>query len=136
MATHNSCPVLFVEDNDRFRDLVVRRYLNDCRVTALSSGKRFREILTKHKYHFILMDYELPDTTGEDLIRLAREAEYSGAIIGVSSSEYLNRQMLKAGADTAVSKREHFHLPQMIRQALSLAEAQGCNMHCNYGESS
>jgi len=134
MTRDNSCPVLFVEDNDQFREMVIRRYLSDCQVTALSSGKRFKEILKKNELHFILMDYELPDTTGEDLIRVARDVEYSGAIIGVSSSKYLNQQMLKAGADAATPKREHFRLPQTIRRALSLAEVQGCKIHCNYGE--
>ncbi len=130
---HN-CPVLFVEDNHRFREMVTRRYLSGCRVTELSAGKRFLEILRKNDYHFILMDYELPDTTGEELTRLARDAGYCGAIIGVSSSEYLNQQMLRAGADTAISKREHFQLPRTIRQGLSLASAQGCELDCSYGE--
>lgn len=99
----------------------------------LSSGKHFLENLRHHTYHFILMDYELPDTTGEELIHIARESGYRGAIIGVSSSEYLNRQMVKSGADTGISKREHFRLPQTIRLALSLAEAHGCEIHCHFG---
>ncbi|MCF7803905.1 MAG: response regulator [Candidatus Marinimicrobia bacterium] len=129
-----TCPVLFVEDSAEFRELVHRKYLNGCDVTLLESGQRFLETLRRRQFHFMLMDYQLPgDYSGEELIQIARSNGYDGAVIGVSSSEYLNRKLLKAGADVALPKREQYFLPQTIRQGLSLAEARGATVQCTFG---
>lgn len=130
-----SCPVLFVEDSRTFRKTVIHKYLNQCQVTVLESGKRFREVLDGKMFHFILMDYQLPgDYSGEDLVRIARGTGYDGAIIGVSSSEYLNHKLLNTGADVAVSKQQRYLLPKIIRQGLSIAEARGTKIWCKYGQ--
>ena len=126
--------MLFVEDSSRFRELVLRKYLQGCDVTVLESGKRFAERLRDRNYHFILMDYQLPGRySGEDLVRITRGAGYDGAVVAVSSADSLNRKLLKAGADVALEKREHFLLPRMIRQALSIAEARGSDIKCTFG---
>ena|GEM_PF-1715764 len=137
MNTSNNCPVLFVEDSRSFRETVIHRYLKQCTVTMLESGKRFRAELDENDFHFILMDYQLAgEYSGEDLVMIAREAGYDGAIIGVSSSEYLNHKLLRAGADVVLTKRERYLLPKVIRQGLSLAEARGNEIRCEYGQES
>lgn len=130
----NPCPVLFVEDSRTFRETVIHKYLNHCQVTVLESGKRFKDALGEKDYHFILMDYQLPgEYSGDDLVRIARGAGYDKAIIGVSSSEYLNHKLLNAGADVALAKQQRYLLPKMIQQALSIAEARGSEIRCEYG---
>jgi len=130
------CRVLMVEDSYQFQELVLRKYFNTCDVKVLESGQRFLVCLMEGTFHFILMDYELPgEFSGEELIRIARDNQYDGAIIGVSSSAMLNQKMLRAGADAAIEKRQHYLLPATIRQALSIAEARGCEIKCRFGES-
>jgi len=126
------CSVLFIEDNSQFRRRIRRKYLSRCAVTELSNGAGLSEVLRTGKYHFILMDYQLPGTSGEELVRLAREMQYHGAIVAISSSEYYNRLLLRAGADTAVLKREAYLLPRMIRQGLSIAQARWGVADCNF----
>jgi len=121
------CRVLFVEDNAGFRQRILRKYLYECEVVELSDGKSFIDQLQDGDYQLVLMDYELPDATGEELVRKARETGYSGGIIGVSSSEYLNRKLLQAGADVTVEKRKSYQLPMVIRQALAISNSRNSN---------
>jgi len=133
-SPESKCLVLLVEDSYRFQKLLLRKYLNRGDVDILESGERFLRLLSDKQFHFILMDYQLPGQySGEELIRIARTSGYDGAIIGISSSDMLNRKLLKAGADVALGKREHFLLPATIRQALSIAKARGCETKCEFG---
>jgi len=126
------CRVLFVEDNSQFRRRMCRKYLSRCDVTELSDGTGFSAALAAAEFHVILMDYQLPGASGDELVRLAREQQYHGAIVAVSSSEYYNRRLLQAGADTAVLKREAYLLPRMIRQGLSIVRARWGTAGCDF----
>jgi len=132
----NTCDVLFVEDNSHFRSKIIQSHLSGCRVIELNQGRHFLQVLEKYQFHFILMDYELPDNNGEVLVIAAREYDYSGPIIGVSSSEYLNQKLLRAGADTSIEKRKSYLLPKIITQAISLAGAREFKIQCTYGKKS
>lgn len=132
----NTCEVLFVEDNSHFRSKIVGRYLTGSRVIELNHGRHFLQVLEKYQFHFILMDYELPDNNGEVLVTAAREYKYNGPIIGISSSEYLNQKLLRAGADTSIEKRKSYMLPKIIIQAISIAGARGFETQCTYGKES
>lgn len=133
VRAHKNCPVLLVEDNSQFRAKIIQHYLRNCNVYELSTGENFKTTLASEEFHFILMDYELPDTSGDVLTAKARELGFNGGIIGISSSDYLNQKMLQCGADTAVSKRQAYLLPKMIRQAVSIAESRGYNSGCSFG---
>ncbi len=126
------CNVLFVEDNGSFRTSTIKKYLHSCRVVERYSGAKYSEILQSEDFHFILMDYELPDTTGEVLTRMTRSNGYRGPVIGISSSHYLNKNLLHGGADVSVEKRQSYLLPKIITQAISIAEARGYKHRCNY----
>ncbi|MEJ2050157.1 MAG: response regulator [Calditrichota bacterium] len=126
------CRVLLIDDNYQFRRRIRLKYLSLCEVTELPSGAKLAEILQSMHVDCILMDYQLPGASGEELVRLARQMEYHGAIVAISSSEYFNNLLLRAGADTAVIKREAHFLPQMIRQGLSLAEARWGTARCEF----
>lgn len=126
------CRVLVVEDNSQFRRRIRRKYLSRCDVTEVSDGTGFSATLAARPFHVILMDYQLPFSNGEELVRLARDQQYHGAIVAISSSEHYNRLLLQAGADTAVLKREAYLLPGMIRQGLSMARARWGTAGCDY----
>ncbi len=132
--TTRRCTILFVEDNTAFRQWIIHKYLSRCRVVELSGADRFTEVLHSERFHCILMDYELPGGTGDNLITSARSSGYPGGIVGISSSEYLNRKLVQAGADAAVEKRQSYMVPQVIRQALSIAEARIGHRECEYTE--
>ena len=132
----NSCDALLVEDNSHFRNKIIQSYLRGCRVIELNQGRHFLQVLEKYQFHFILMDYELPDNNGEVLVIAAREYAYKGPIIGISSSEYLNQKLLKAGADASIEKRKSYLLPKVIVQAISIAGARGFQTQCTYGKES
>lgn len=115
-------PLLFVEDNSQFRKETTRKYLKRYMVVECGDGQEFLDVLHSQDFRIILMDYELPDTTGEALTEKARESGYDGAIVGISSSEYLNRKMERAGADLSLVKRERYLLPGVLQQALAIAQ--------------
>ena len=122
-----------MEDNDSFRKRIIRKYLQQCDVVELPSAQRFSEIFASRDFHFILMDYQLPGSSGEELIRQVRKAGYPGAIIAISSDNGLNQRLLKSGADAAVEKHQDHLLKQTVRLALSIAEVRGDNSGCKFG---
>jgi CheY-like chemotaxis protein len=130
----DSCHVLFVEDNSHFRNKTIQTHLRGCSVIELNQGRHFLQVLEKYQFHFILMDYELPDNNGEVLVTAAREYDYTGPIIGISSSAYLNQKLLEAGADTSIEKRKSYLLPKVIVQAISIAGARGFQTQCTFGK--
>ncbi len=120
MKDQATARALIVEDNADFRRFVVRKYLSGFEVRELGSGTKFLSTLASSEFHLILMDYQLPDADGDELVRLARSAGYRGGIVGISSSEYLNRKLEQAGADASVEKRKRYQLPMVIRRALAI----------------
>lgn len=130
--TLRRCTLLIVEDNSAFRQRIIRSYLSRCRVVELPKADHFTEVLDSERFHCILMDYELPGGRGDTLVTSARSSGYQGAIVGISSSEYLNRKLLQAGADAAVEKRHAYQLPGVIRHALSIAEERIGRRECDF----
>jgi CheY-like chemotaxis protein len=65
-------------------------------------GPQVFSSIIKFKPDLIIMDGEMPDNTGTELIRELRTQQYPGYIAAYSANEEMNRSMLTAGADFAL----------------------------------
>ena len=68
--------ILIVDDEKGMRDLLSIMLKNDgYRVDAAESATRARELIAKGSYDLILSDIAMPDGSGVDVLRTAREAQ-------------------------------------------------------------
>ena len=76
--------------------------------------------LDKHDYICLLIDLNLPDGDGMDLVKLARKNESTQGIIIISARNAIEQRVegLKAGADDYLVKP--FHLSELVARVLSV----------------
>ena len=71
------------------------------------------------EYDLLLVDYDLDDGKGDQVVRFARRRRSEIKIIGVSSHEEGNQALQFAGADTICSKLEFDGIATVIDQLFS-----------------
>ncbi|HOW36479.1 MAG TPA: response regulator [Candidatus Omnitrophota bacterium] len=76
--------ILIVDDNSENRQLLVEILRDMAQCTAVSGGKEaieeYGRSLTKEPYHLILLDIEMPEIDGLEILRNIRENEKSRGI--------------------------------------------------------
>lgn len=76
--------ILIVDDNSENRQLLVEILRDMAQCTAVSGGKEaieaYNRSLTKEPYHLILLDIEMPEIDGLEILRNIRENEKSRGI--------------------------------------------------------
>jgi len=84
-------------------------------------------VLDKHDYLCMLIDLNLPDGDGLDLVRLARENETESGIIIISARNAIEQRVegLDAGADDYLVKP--FHLSELVARVHSVARRTKLN---------
>ncbi len=106
--------ILYVEDHTRFRALVIREFLTEYEVTCASTLAEARRLLVSGEYDVVLLDQDLPDGKGVELLADSRDLTLPERIVAVSSREEGNARLLEAGATAAVSKLEFGQLPALL----------------------
>ncbi|MGC4113666.1 MAG: response regulator [Myxococcales bacterium] len=96
--------LLFVENHAEFARIVVAKFLAAHEVGLVPSLADARRALATAAFDAVLVDYDLDDGKGADLVRELRQGGSRIPIIGVSARDDGNAALLAAGADTAVSK--------------------------------
>jgi len=108
--------LLYVEDNERFRSLAIRRFLSEHAVTVAGTLQEAREVLSLATFDAALLDYDLPDGKGTELLPDLDQAGIRERTIAVSSHESGNAALLAAGAAIAVSKMEFERIEEVLAQ--------------------
>lgn len=99
--------VLFVEDHRVFAETVASQFLADHQVDIAESVAAARmAFLVEPRYDAALVDYDLPDGKGTDVVRYLRAARFRGRIIAVSAKDDGNRELRAAGAHETCKKGE------------------------------
>jgi DNA-binding response OmpR family regulator len=121
--------ILVVEDEERLRDLLVRRFtLEGHRVTPVADGATAIELATSERFDILLLDVALgPGPSGHDVARTLRARHNVVPIIMLTGlgSEADAVQGLEAGADDYVTKPVGFaELRSRVRAVLRRAGPQ------------
>jgi DNA-binding response OmpR family regulator len=106
--------ILYVENHAAFAETVRQKFLSEYAVTIVPSLSLAREKLKKNSFSILLIDYDLDDGKGAELVREVRSAATEIAIIGVSSHQEGNAALLKAGADAICSKMDFEQIQNVI----------------------
>jgi DNA-binding response OmpR family regulator len=111
--------ILFVENHRVFRDLVVSQFLAHHEVHTAETIEAARHLLTAGRFDCVLVDYDLDDGKGDELVRSCRSRDFAGVVIGVSSHDEGNSCLLAAGADAVCPKASFREIEAVIRRVSS-----------------
>jgi DNA-binding response OmpR family regulator len=97
--------LLFVENHQVFAETVIDQFLAGHEVVLVPTVAAARSALS-HTFDAVLVDYDLPDGKGTDVIRELLAMGFRGNIVAVSSKEEGNAELRAAGAKVTCSKKD------------------------------
>jgi DNA-binding response OmpR family regulator len=106
--------ILFVENHSVFAEQVTKSFLSAHQVTLVPSLSAARACLANAKYDLLLIDYDLDDGKGAELVKELRLGGLTTRIIGVSAREEGNEALSQAGADAICSKMSFDQIQALI----------------------
>ena len=106
--------ILFIENHERFASAVVKQFLQDHQVTVMPNMTDGWRELTTHGYDVVLVDYDLDDGKGSDLVVRIRSHALPVKIVAVSSHEQGNQALREAGADKVCDKMNFKHIREVL----------------------
>ncbi len=97
--------ILFVENHQAFAETVIPQFLADHEVTLVSTVAEAKSVLSR-VFDAVLVDYDLPDGKGTDVVRALRAIGFRGRVVAVSAREEGNGELRAAGADVTCAKSD------------------------------
>ncbi len=118
--------VLWVENHAAFVRVAGRQFLAGHDLTVVPSLALAREALAVGGFDVVLLDYDLDDGKGENLIPFIRQLVRTPAVVAVSAHEEGNRLLRAAGADAACPKHKFPEIAAVLaRLAAACGEGEG-----------
>jgi DNA-binding response OmpR family regulator len=106
--------ILYVENHAVFAENVKQQFLSGHSVTIVPSLSVARKKMADENFDLLLIDYDLDDGKGDELVRELRVSGSQITVIAVSSHNEGNTALVKAGATTVCSKMEFDNIQQVI----------------------
>ncbi|WP_146647221.1 response regulator [Labilithrix luteola] len=97
--------LLFVENHRVFAQTVIDQFLANHEVVLVTTIAEAKRRLS-HAFDAVLVDYDLPDGKGTEVVRALRAIGFGGKIVAVSSREEGNEELRSAGATAICSKKD------------------------------
>jgi DNA-binding response OmpR family regulator len=106
--------ILFVENHSIFAQQVTMSFLSAHQVTVVPSLAMARSKLAGDKFDLLLVDYDLDDGKGEELVSELRKSGNKFRTIGVSAREEGNTALLRAGVDAICNKMNFDRIQELL----------------------
>src|SRR5262245_49253506 len=113
--------LLWVENHPQFVRMA-RPFLAGFRVTVVPSLAAARDALGTARFDVVLVDFDLDDGKGEELVRELVAHDGRPRIVATSAHAEGNAALLHAGADAVCGKLDFARIPGLLR---SLTGSQG-----------
>ena len=119
---NSNMKILFVENHAVFAKIVTETLLNQHTVRIVSTLSKAWALLSQDDYDVVLVDFDLDDGKGDELVKKIRAQNWPVKIVAVSSHERGNLALQKAGADAICGKltfRQHIEevIEQVVQQS-------------------
>jgi len=114
--------ILYVENHPIFAENVVRQFLLQHRVSVVPSISAAHLAIKDGSFDVLLVDYDLDDGKGSELVQSLRSSGNYIVIIAVSARVEGNDALLRAGADAVCSKMEFDEIQGVIDTAMKSCE--------------
>ena len=108
--------ILFVENHAVFAQTVTAKFLCDHQVEIVSSISGAWTAIVANRFDVVLVDYDLDDGKGDQLVRGIRGQNLPVRIVGVSSHDDGNAAIRQAGADEICSKTNFADIGSVLRR--------------------
>jgi DNA-binding response OmpR family regulator len=106
--------ILYVENHAVFAETVKQRFMSPHLVKVVPSLAAARNAILNETFDLLLVDYDLDDGKGDELVRELRASGSQTIIIGVSSHLEGNTALINAGATAVCSKMEFDHIQDVF----------------------
>jgi DNA-binding response OmpR family regulator len=106
--------ILYVENHEVFAAQVCQQFLSAHRVRVVPTLAAARDALGSDNYDLLIVDYDLDDGKGDELVRACRIQHPSLKIIAGSAHEAGNTVLVKAGASAVCGKMEFDRIAEVI----------------------
>lgn len=106
--------LLLVENHDVFARTVTAAFLSGHQVRTCPTLREAREALTWQRFDAVLVDFDLDDGRGDDLVAWVRARYPALIVVGVSAHDEGNRRLLRAGAQAACPKARFAQVPDLL----------------------
>jgi DNA-binding response OmpR family regulator len=112
--------ILFVEDQQAFAEVVTAQFLASHEVVRASSlAEAFSAATERGPFDAVLVDHDLRDGVGPELVKVLRQRRFSGLIVATSAREEGNHALCEAGADVACPKQRFHQISAILLRATS-----------------
>lgn len=88
-----------------FAQTVIDQFLANHEVVHVTTIAEANRVLSQ-AFDAVLVDYDLPDGKGTEVVRALRAVGFAGNIVAVSSREEGNEELRSAGAKAVCSKKD------------------------------
>src|SRR5437763_5350189 len=116
--------VLWVENHPQFVRIAARQFLAGHAVTVVPSLAEARAALAGGSFEVVLIDFDLDDGKGEELVRELRPAPGRPWVVAASSHEAGNQALAAAGADAVCGKLQFARIGEVLGQLAERRRAE------------
>jgi CheY-like chemotaxis protein len=96
--------ILFVDNHPAFTDVVIRQFLGSYEVTVVPTIAAAKNALAAAEYEVVLVDYDLDDGKGDELVRWLHAEGLRVPAVAVSARAEGNDALLAAGVRAVCPK--------------------------------
>ena len=114
--------ILYVENHAIFAAQVCQQFLSAHEVRVTPNLGSARQALAAEKYDLLLVDYDLDDGKGSELVSWCRVSFPELRIIGVSAHEPGNAALMSSGAHAVCAKMDFDKIQGVIQATLSTSK--------------
>ena len=111
--------ILYIENNQHFYEAVKKEFLSDHDLFNETSADKAISLYDSQEFDLVLVDYDLDDSKGLEVVDHIRDRDKSIPIIAVSSHDLGNRRMLSAGATAQCGKMKFKNINAIIARVTS-----------------
>jgi DNA-binding response OmpR family regulator len=110
--------ILWVENHKSFVQQATKHFLTAHTVTVVPSLAAARAALAGDAFDVVLVDYDLDDGKGDELVRELRQRTDGPHVIAVSSHEEGNRLLVEAGAHAVCGKMQFSRIAEVLARVM------------------
>lgn len=106
--------ILLVESHETFAHVVVGAFLKEHEVVIRSLVMDAQHEFDVGGFDVVMVDYDLADCKGSELVKYIRKSGYEIPIIGISAKDEANELLLAAGASEVCNKMNFDRIGEIL----------------------
>ena len=106
--------ILYIENHGRFANIVTKEFLSEHEIVRTPSVSGARALLAEEQFKLLIVDYDLDDGKGSEIVRAVASEAVRPRIIAASSRDEGNEHMMQCGADAVCCKIDFDEIGSVI----------------------